>query len=214
MTFCRQNKQTTGRFDLFLFLGNLGANAGAGFFGIGIGIGRKRLKHTHFHVATQLDISATARHVGRDCDRTQLTGVGDDLRLLLVLAGVQDVVRDAFGIQQLRKIFGFVDGCSTHKDRLTLFMGRLDFFDHTSEFLSRRAIHLIMFVDTRHGAIGRDFHNTKAVDFHEFFLLGQSCAGHTAQLFIQAEIVLERHRGERDILGLYRNAFFRFDRLM
>ena len=41
----------------------------------------------------QLDVDPAAGHVGRDRDRAQLAGVGDDHRLALVVLGVQHLVR-------------------------------------------------------------------------------------------------------------------------
>ena len=42
----------------------------------------------------------------------------------------------------------------------------------------------------------------------------KGCSRHTRQLVIQAEVVLERHRGERDVLWLDINAFFGLNRLV
>ena len=47
------------------------------------------------HALGELDVDAAARHVRRDRDRARLARVHDDLRLLLVLLRVEDVVRDA-----------------------------------------------------------------------------------------------------------------------
>ena len=52
-------------------------------------------------VATEHDIRAAAGHVRRDRDGAELTGLRDDLGLLLVVLGVEDVVRDTRLTQQL-----------------------------------------------------------------------------------------------------------------
>ena len=49
----------------------------------------------HVGVAAELDVGAAAGHVGGDGHRTDPAGLGDDVRLLLVVAGVQHLVRDA-----------------------------------------------------------------------------------------------------------------------
>ena len=48
----------------------------------------------HFEVAAPLDVGGAAGHVGRDRDRPRPSGLRDDIGFLLVVAGVQDVVRD------------------------------------------------------------------------------------------------------------------------
>ena len=45
--------------------------------------------------APELDVGAAAGHVRGDRHRARLPGARDDLRLLLVVLGVQHVVRDA-----------------------------------------------------------------------------------------------------------------------
>ena len=46
-------------------------------------------------VAAEHDVRAAACHVGGDGHGAELAGLGDDLRLALVLLGVQHVVRHA-----------------------------------------------------------------------------------------------------------------------
>src|SRR5262249_16165180 len=53
------------------------------------------------HALAELDVHAAAGHVRRDRDGAGLAGVLDDLRLALVLLGVQHVVRDASALEQL-----------------------------------------------------------------------------------------------------------------
>jgi hypothetical protein len=48
-----------------------------------------------FEVAAEHDVGAAAGHVGGDGDGADLAGAGDDLRFLLVVLGVQHLVRDA-----------------------------------------------------------------------------------------------------------------------
>ena len=65
--------------------------------------GLQLLHHPHLDVAAELDVGAAAGHVGGDGHRAGHAGVGDDLRLLLVVAGVQHVVRDLRRLQHLRR---------------------------------------------------------------------------------------------------------------
>ena len=56
------------------------------------------LRHV-FGVTAQHDIGTAARHVGGDGDRAELTCLRDDLRLFLVVLGVQDIVLDTGFLQ-------------------------------------------------------------------------------------------------------------------
>ena len=53
------------------------------------------LLHPHLEVAAQLDVGAASGHVGGDGDRARQARVRHDIGFLLVLARVQDVVRNA-----------------------------------------------------------------------------------------------------------------------
>ena len=53
-------------------------------------------------VAAEQDVGAAAGHVGGDGDRALAAGLGDDLRLALVVLGVEHVVRDPALLEQLR----------------------------------------------------------------------------------------------------------------
>ena len=66
----------------------------------------------------ELDVDAAAGHVRRDRDRAALARVLDDLALALVLLRVQDVVRDALALQDLRQVLGGLDRDRADEDRL------------------------------------------------------------------------------------------------
>src|SRR5262249_15663032 len=51
---------------------------------------QKPVANSKPHVAAKLNVGAAARHVGGDGDRARHAGLGDDLGLLLVIAGVED----------------------------------------------------------------------------------------------------------------------------
>src|SRR5450759_788917 len=48
------------------------------------------LAKAHVGIAAELNVGAAAGHVGGDGDRARYAGLGDDKRLLLVIAGVED----------------------------------------------------------------------------------------------------------------------------
>ena len=71
-------------------------------------------------------------------------------------------------------------------------------------FLSSRATSTFV-------GIGTTF---EAVDLDELLLLGLRGAGHAGELLVEAEVVLQRDRGEGLVLLLDLHAFLRLDRLV
>ena len=63
-------------------------------------------------------------------------------------------------------------------------------------------------------AVGGNADDVQLIDLVEFFSLGQSRAGHSRQLLVEAEVVLERDSGQRAILALYLHPFFGLDSLV
>ena len=61
------------------------------------------------HAETQFDVRAAAGHVGRDGDGAALAGARDDLRLLLVILGVENRVDDARLLQHAREVLADLD---------------------------------------------------------------------------------------------------------
>jgi len=123
-------------------------------------------------------------------------------------------MRDAFLLQHLAQHLGFFDGCRADKDRLALLMRLPDALDDRLVLFARGAIDLIMVILALDGAVRWNLDHAQAVDFGELLGLGRGGAGHAGQLFVEAEVVLEGHAGERDVLGLDLDALFRLDRLM
>jgi len=88
-----------------LIRSSCGENFGVVRFGKGVGFGDEfvgkallfevALGH-ELRVAAEHDIRAAACHVGRDCDRAEMTGLRDDFGFLFVVLGVQNVMRDTF----------------------------------------------------------------------------------------------------------------------
>src|SRR5918995_462700 len=162
----------------------------------------------------ELDVDAAARHVGCDRHRTELARVLDDLRLALVLLRVQDVVRDPLALEQLREVLGRLDGDRAEQDGLTLLVAFLDVADHGLELAFLRAEDEVVLVLARDVHVRRDLDDVQVVDLDELLLLGLRGAGHAGELLVEAEVVLERDRGERDVLFLDLQPFLRLDRLV
>jgi hypothetical protein len=63
-----------------------------------------------FVTPAQSDVSPPPRHVGRDRHRAYRARIGHDLRLLLVLPGVEDTTRHTGGAHQTGEPLGLHDG--------------------------------------------------------------------------------------------------------
>src|SRR5687767_1318642 len=166
------------------------------------------------HPLAELDVDAAARHVRRDRHRAELACVLDDLRLALVLLGVQDVVLDPLALEELREVLGRLDGDRPEQDGLTMLVAFLDVADHGLELAFLRAEDEVVLVLARDVDVRRDLDHVQVVDLDELLLLGLRGAGHAGELLVEAEVVLERDRRERDVLFLDLQAFLRFDRLV
>ena len=86
---------------------------------------------------------------------------------------------------------------------VTLFV----FSGHLDE-ASCRATHGLIF------QVGGNLEDIQFVNFGKFFSFGFGCAGHTAELFIHAEVVLDGNGGVGHVLRLHADAFFSLYRLM
>ena len=65
-----------------------------------------------------------------------------------------------------------------------------------------------------HRPVGRDGDHLEVVDLVELLLLGLRRAGHAGELVVQAEVVLEGDRGQRQRLALDAHALLGLDRLV
>ena len=214
MAFRGQNIKTARGLDLFLvalvFVFDPGTDRGV----IARRIGGDGLHDLEFDIAAQLDVGAAARHVGGDGDGAQLARIGDDLRLLLMLAGVQDVVGQPGVFQQLAQHFRFLDRGRSDKNRLALALRLADGIDDGLVFLARGAIDRVIIIDARDRQVGRNLDHAQPIDGHEFLGLGGGGAGHARQLVIETKIVLKGDAGQGDVFGLNLTALLGLDRLM
>ena len=170
--------------------------------------------NAHFQVAAQLNVGAAACHVGGDGDRTGKTCVRDDEGFLLVVSGVQDVVLDMLGLQQLGKVFRLFNRHGTHQDRLVAFLTFVNqVHDGVVFFLGGTIDHVVLVVaNTR--AMGGDFHHFQLINFRKFARFRHRRAGHASQLRVHAEVVLERNRGKGLVFVLDGDAFLGFQCLV
>ena len=165
-------------------------------------------------VAAQHDIRTTAGHVGGHGHGAELTGLRHDLRFLLVVLGVQQIVLDALAGEHLAQQLVLLDGHGAHQHGLPLGVARLYLLDHGAVLAVFGLVHAVLVVDTGDGTVGGDLDDIQRVDGGEFLLLRQRRTGHTGQLAVQAEVVLERDGGQRLALPLDGQVLLGFDGLM
>ena len=142
-------------------------------------------------------------------------GLGDDSRLLLVVAGVENLeILEAFLPQTLGEMLGFFDRRRADQDGLVLGARIADFADDGAVFLLDGAVDLVVLVGARDRQVGRDLDDAEIVDVGELFRLRQRRSGHARELGVHAEIVLEGNRGERLVFRLDRHMLLGFQRLV
>ena len=116
--------------------------------------------------------------------------------------------------QHLGELFGLLDRGGADQHRLALDLALLQERDDRAVFLHVGAVDLVVLIVARERHVGRDFEDFEIVDVEELVGFGQRRAGHAGELAVHAEVVLERDRGERLVLGLDRLVLFRLQRLM
>ena len=108
---------------------------------------------------------------------------------------------DAHAPKQNREQLALFNADGTHKNWLA---GLVDFFDFLTDGLE---LELLVVIDkvgevfAYHRLVRRDDHHIKIVDFQEFRCFGVGGTGHTADLVIHAEEVLEGNSGQRLVLS-------------
>ena len=165
-------------------------------------------------VAAQHNVGAAPGHVGGDGHGAAGPGLRDNLRLLLMVFGVQHLVADLRRLEAARDCLGGFHGGGAHQHRRAAADGFFYILDDGIVFLLAGEVHQIVQVaaDLRH--IGGNHHHLQAVNLAELEGFGVGGAGHAGQFAVKPEIVLESGGGEGLRLALNRHAFFGFDGLM
>ncbi|MBV6418132.1 MAG: hypothetical protein CMLOHMNK_02925 [Steroidobacteraceae bacterium] len=165
-------------------------------------------------VAAEHDVGAAARHVGRDRDGARPAGLRHHVCLALVLLRVQHLVGDAFLLQQARQQFRGFDRGRADERRLFALDAVADVLDDRLELVVLVEIDEIGLVLPDHRPVRRYHDDLEAVDLQELGRFRVRGAGHARELAVDAEVVLERDRGDRLVLLAHAHAFLRLDRLV
>ena len=166
------------------------------------------------HLRRQLDIGTTTRHVGCYRHNARSARFGNDLRLLLVQLGVEDIMLDLTDIEHLAQQLGYLDGSSTDEHRTALVHHIHDLVDHGIVFLALGAINTVVHVNSGDGFVGRDDHYVQFVNIPELTCFGLCRTGHTCEFMVHTEIVLQSDRSESLGRAFYLDVLLGFHRLV
>ena len=167
-------------------------------------------------VSAELDVHASAGHVGGDRDRERATRLGDHLTLALrvLRLGVQDRVLDARLVELLCEQLGDLDRDRADEHGLAGGVALLDLVDDGGPLAVLGLVDQVVAVVPDHRLVRGDLDHLKVVDLHELRGLCQRRAGHAAQLVVAAEVVLVGDRGDGLRLLLDRHALLGLDGLV
>ena len=170
---------------------------------------------TKFRYAfTKHNVSTTTCHIGSNGNCAVLTSMRNNLCFFFVVLSVQNVMRNTTTFKHCRKFFRLCDRGSTYKNRSTRFMTSFDFVNCCFVLSKLSFVDNVRSVSTNHRFVGRNNHNAQTVDFLEFLFFGFSSTGHTSQLVVHTEVVLESDGCQGLAFTFYFYAFFSFDCLV
>ena len=131
-----------------------------------------------------------------------------------MLLGVQDLVVDAALVELAGQPLGVLDRHGAYQHRLAGLTTVHDVVDHRFELPRLGLEDEVALVEAHERTVGGNRHHLKAVDARQFGRLGLGGSGHACQLLVEAEVVLERDRGERLVLLLDRHPLLGLDGLV
>ncbi|CFS03545.1 Uncharacterised protein [Mycobacterium tuberculosis] len=153
-------------------------------------------------VAAQHNVGAATGHVGGDGDAAAAARHRDDGRLLLVVLGVEHIVRDAPLGELPRQILRALHAGGADQHRLSLRVALGDVVDHRDVLGLLGLVDQVGLVFTDHRHVGRDADHAQLVDLVQLGRLRLGGAGHAGELVVEPEVVLQRDGGQRLVLGL------------
>ena len=166
------------------------------------------------HSRSKRNISTTTSHVRCNRHLVLVACILDDFSFAAMVLGVQDFVRDTFLFEHAVENFGLFNGCRTHEERLALRMAFLDFSNNGAPLGIFGLINEVLQVLTDARLVRRNDPRVHVVNLDEFRCFGFSRTGHTGELLVHTEVVLERNRCKRLVFATDLHAFLGFDSLV
>ena len=165
-------------------------------------------------VTAKNNIGSAPGHIRCDCHGTEPARLGYNLCFLLVVLRVQHRMGNAPLFQQRGNIFALFNGNRTHKYRLAFLVTGDNLLNNCMVLPDIVLIDNIGMIQADNRFVCGDLDDIQAVDCLEFFRFRGSCARHTGELAVEAEVVLEGNSGKGFIFLLDIDVFFGFNRLM
>ena len=167
-----------------------------------------------FGVTAKHDVGTASRHVGRNRYCSKLTRLSYDLRFFLMVFCIEYGMRNSVTLEHGGKLLRLVDGNGTHKYRLSLCVTFLYLLNNSHILALDVLENDVVSVISYHGLVGGNLHYVKAVYLAELVFLGHSRTGHTRQLSIHTEVVLESDGRQGSVFLLNVHSFLCFNCLM
>ena len=162
----------------------------------------------------ELDVGTTTCHVGGDGHGAGTACEGYYLRLLLVEFGIEHLAVNLAHVEHSLEQLGNLDRGGADKHG-TACVAELDnLLDDGGVFLLLGLVDAVLQVETGHGTVGRDGHHIEFVDVPKLTRLGLGGTGHTGELVVHTEVVLQGDCREGLGGGLYLHPFLGLDGLV
>ena len=166
------------------------------------------------YLVADLDIRTATCHVRGDGNGTGAACFGYNLRFALVLLGVQYVVADIPELEHAAQQFTHFHTGGTNENRTPFGNELFHVVDYRIELHAAGFVHQVFFVFADNRAVGGNHHHVQLVDIPQFLGFGFCRTGHTCQLVVHAEIILQGYRGIGLGGGFHLYVFFGFDGLV
>src|SRR5579871_3587406 len=174
-----------------------------------------RLLASHkFSIAAQQDIGTAPGHVGCYRDSPDTAGLRYDFGLAFMVFGVQHHVLDALLLEQIGKPLRLLNGGGSSQDWTALNADLLNLVGYSEVFFLLRPIDNVGILNPEHLPVGGNYHDLEFVDLIELRSFRFGGAGHSAQLLVHTEVVLEGNGGQRLVFELDLDALLGFNCLM
>ena len=159
-------------------------------------------------VATQKNIGTTTCHVGCNSNCTLTASLSNNLRLTLMELSVQNVMFNAAFRQNARNTLGVVNGNGTNKYWLTILMTLFNVSYDSLKLSINSTIDQVIEVFTLYRTIRWNNLNRNVINLTELCVLGHCSTGHTGELVVHEEVVLEGDSCQSLVFFTYLNILF------
>ena len=146
--------------------------------------------------------------------RARLARASDDLRFTLVVFRVQHIVRNARALEHACECLRHFHAHRTNQDGEPELVQALRLLEDRVVFLATSLVDEILPVIADHRPVGRNHRNPELVNLVELRLLGLGGTGHSGQLLVEAEVVLNGDGGESLGLAFHLHSFLGLHRLV